>query len=317
MTAGGWPPAGTAHTGDDHSLAYPGFFRRAASLECHPGTEGRPEPGTGSHAHGWLPRNKAVTRPGADRALITERHPVPGSPPHGSPITDGRLRCHHARMTHIDQPILDVPDYPTLSIGLAWAEDRITDRYHSYLNRSGALRSGYRLCWLTPSAPAASQQAVVEAALVLLERMGLSPRRSGGRACEPGGGADVRRVRAGGVGDGQCRDAAGVRVVLEPGHRALGRPAPGRAHAVGDPAADGVGEDPRGGPPERAGRAQRAGAPGGRAALPVPAGGRRRADQRGRQPGPQGSQAAAAAVHPAGRARGPAGGDQRGRRDHG
>ena len=26
MTAGGWPPAGTAHTGDDHALAYLGFF---------------------------------------------------------------------------------------------------------------------------------------------------------------------------------------------------------------------------------------------------------------------------------------------------
>ena len=33
-------------------------------------------------------------------------------------------------MTHTDQPILDVPYHPTHSIGLASAEDRITDRYH-------------------------------------------------------------------------------------------------------------------------------------------------------------------------------------------
>jgi hypothetical protein len=26
MTAGGWPLAGKAHMGDDHSLAYPGFL---------------------------------------------------------------------------------------------------------------------------------------------------------------------------------------------------------------------------------------------------------------------------------------------------
>ena len=34
-------------------------------------------------------------------------------------------------MTHTGQPILDVPYHPTPSIGLASAEDRITDRYHS------------------------------------------------------------------------------------------------------------------------------------------------------------------------------------------
>ena len=37
---------------------------------------------------------------------------------------------------------------------------------------------------------------------------------------------------------------------------------------------------------------------------------------RGRQPGPEGGQAAAAAVYPAGRARGPADGDQRDRREY-
>jgi hypothetical protein len=56
-----------------------------------------------------------------------------------------------------------------------------------------------------------------------------------------------------------------------------GSPASGRDCPVGDPAADDLGEGSRGGPPERAGRAQRPGASGGRAALPVPVGGRGRA----------------------------------------
>jgi len=34
---------------------------RTASLECHPGTESRAEPGTGSPAYGRLPPGKAVT----------------------------------------------------------------------------------------------------------------------------------------------------------------------------------------------------------------------------------------------------------------
>ena len=60
-----------------------------------------------------------------------------------------------------------------------------------------------------------------------------------------------------------------------------------------------------------------AGAPGRRAALPVPARRGRRADQREGQPGPEGRQAAPPAVHPPGRGRHPAGGDQPGRRHHG
>ena len=52
---------------------------------CHPGTEGCAEPGTGSFAVRLGCRAvRPYTRPDADRALITERHPVPGSPSHGS-----------------------------------------------------------------------------------------------------------------------------------------------------------------------------------------------------------------------------------------
>jgi hypothetical protein len=90
---------------------------------------------------------------------------------------------------------------------------------------------------MTAVSPEASRQAAVEAALLVLERMGLSP-------------ADL---------------------AVEPDRRALGRPAPGRADTVGDPGSDGVRQDPRGGPPQRPRRPRRRGAPGGGAALPVPA----------------------------------------------
>ncbi len=83
------------------------------------------------------------------------------------------------------------------------------------------------------------------------------PGGPGRRPAVPAAGADVRRVRPGGVGGGQRRDPPGVRLVLEPGPGALGRPAAGRADAVGDPAADGLRQDPRGGPPQRPRRAQR------------------------------------------------------------
>ena len=80
---------------------------------------------------------------------------------------------------------------------------------------------------MTAVNPEASRQAVVEAALVLLERMGLSPADLAAVPQTAQAGADLRRVRPGGVGGGQRRDPAGVRLVLEPGRRALGRPAPG------------------------------------------------------------------------------------------
>jgi hypothetical protein len=125
---------------------------------------------------------------------------------------------------------------------------------------------------VTPATqPAASQQAAVEAALVLLERMGLSPAdlvaAPRDRAVVP----TFAEYVPGGVGGGNRRDPPGLRFLLEPDHRALGRPAAGRADPVRHPAADGLRQDARGDPPQRAGRPQRTGAPGGRAALPVPA----------------------------------------------
>ena len=80
---------------------------------------------------------------------------------------------------------------------------------------------------MTEVSPEASRQAVVEAALVLLERMGLSPADLAAVPSGPPGGADVRRVRPGRVGGCERWDSAGVRVVLEPGPRALGGPASG------------------------------------------------------------------------------------------
>ena len=73
--------------------------------------------------------------------------------------------------------------------------------------------------------PAASQQAVVDAALVLLERMGLSPADL----------ADVPHARRPvptfaeyvPVVGGERRHPPGIRLVLEPGRRPVGRPAPG------------------------------------------------------------------------------------------
>jgi len=53
---------------------------------------------------------------------------------------------------------------------------------------------------VSSAAPAVSQQAAVEAALVLLERMGLSPSDLVGGGQGTQGGTDVRRVRPGGVG---------------------------------------------------------------------------------------------------------------------
>ena len=82
---------------------------------------------------------------------------------------------------------------------------------------------------MNPAAqPCASQQAAVEAALVLLERMGLSLADLTAVPQDRPGGADLRRVRPGRVGGRERRLPPRVRLVLEPGRRALGRPAPGR-----------------------------------------------------------------------------------------
>ena len=77
----------------------------------------------------------------------------------------------------------------------------------------------------TPTSPAASQQAAVDAALLVLKSMGLSlddlrrPR-------EPAARPHLRRVRPGRVRRGHRRHPQGVRLLLEPGGRAVGRPAP-------------------------------------------------------------------------------------------
>ena len=102
---------------------------------------------------------------------------------------------------------------------------------------------------MTAVNPEASRQAVVEAALVLLERMGLTPAdlAAAPPPCKqvPTFAEYVPVVSAA----RQCRDPPGVRLVLEPGRRPLGWPPPGRADPVGDPAIDGLRQDPRGGPP--------------------------------------------------------------------
>jgi hypothetical protein len=64
------------------------------------------------------------------------------------------------------------------------------------------------------------------------------PGGPGSRPEGAAGTADLRRVCPGRVGGGHRRDPPGVRLVLEPHRRALGRAAPGRAHPVGDPAAE-------------------------------------------------------------------------------
>ena len=77
---------------------------------------------------------------------------------------------------------------------------------------------------MTAVSPEASRQAVVEAALVLLERMGLSPADLAAVPSGPPGGADVRRVRPGGVGGGQRRDPGAYRDLrLMCGRRVPGR----------------------------------------------------------------------------------------------
>ena len=151
--------------------------------------------------------------------------------------------------------------------------------------------------------PAASQQAVVEAALLMLERMGLSPADLAAapqdRPPVPTFAEYVPVVSAAvSAGTRRAYGSYWNRVIEH-----WGEPAPGRAHPVGDPAADVLRQDPRRGPPQRPRRAQRRRAPGRRAALPVQARRGRRADHRGGQPGPEGGQAAPPAVHPPGRHR--------------
>ena len=145
-----------------------------------------------------------------------------------------------------------------------------------------------------------SQQAIVDAALLMLQQMGLSPAdlvaAPRDRPPVPTFAEYVPVVSAAVT----AGTPPGVRLVLEPGPGALGRAAAGRADPVGDPAADVVRQDPRRGPPQRPRRAQRHRAPGRRAALPVPARRGRRAHRPGREPGPEGGQAAPPALDPPG-----------------
>ena len=76
----------------------------------------------------------------------------------------------------------------------------------------------------TPTSPAASQQAAVDAVLLILEPMGLSPDYLTA-APEPGARSYLRGVRAGGVGRCHRRHPQGLRLLLEPGRRAVGHPA--------------------------------------------------------------------------------------------
>jgi hypothetical protein len=167
----------------------------------------------------------------------------------------------------------------------------------------------------TPASPAASQQAAVDAALLILERMGLSPDDLAAaprqRPAVPTFADYVPVVSA--TVTGGTRRAYGSywnRVTDQWGARRLDEPTPSeirqlvayvKAHVV----------------PRRNARGGRGAAENLIAALPVPARRGRRADRREGQPRPQGRQAPPPAVHPPGRGRHPAGGDQPGRRHHG
>ena len=124
---------------------------------------------------------------------------------------------------------------------------------------------------MTAVNPGASQQAVVEAALVLLERMGLSPADltavPQARPVVPTFAEYVPVVSAAvSAGTRRAYGSYWNRIVEQWGSRRLDEP-----DAFGDPAADGLRQGPRGGAPQCPRRPQRAGAPGGGAALPVPA----------------------------------------------
>ena len=169
----------------------------------------------------------------------------------------------------------------------------------------------------TPTSPAASQQAAVDAALLVLKSMGLSlddltaaPRS---RPPVPTFAEYVPVVSAT-VTAGTLRAYGSYwkRIVEQWGDRRLDEPTPSEVKQL-----VALRQGERGAAPQQPGRAQRRREPDLRAALPVPARRGRRADRREGQPRPQGGQAPPPAVHPPGRGRHPAGGDQPGRRHHG
>ena len=79
---------------------------------------------------------------------------------------------------------------------------------------------------MTAAHPNASQQAVVEAALVLLERMGLTPADLTAVPQQRPQVPTFADVRPGRVGGGERRDQAGIWLVLEPSRRPMGGPPP-------------------------------------------------------------------------------------------
>ena len=170
---------------------------------------------------------------------------------------------------------------------------------------------------MTAVNPDASQQAVVEAALVLLERMGLSPADLAAvpqpRKQVPTFAEYVPVVSAA-VSDGTRRAYGSYwnRVVEHWGSRRLDEPTPSQIRHLMTYVKTHV--------------VARRNARGGRSAEEHLVASLRCLYQRavddglitrGRQPGAEGGQAAPPAIHPAGRAGYPPGGDQRSRRSHG
>jgi hypothetical protein len=183
-----------------------------------------------------------------------------------------RRRCRRAG----DHVLLAVPGEEVL-VGYSFAVADRAMRAHAGSPARGGCGERRELCRVPASCGGGGDGAAGADGLV---PGGTDCRRAG-----PQTDADLRRVRPGCVRGDERRDPARVRLVMEPGNRALGRPPSGRADPVGDPAADGLHQDPCSAAPQRPGQAQRGRAPCGRAALPVPAQCGRRADRRGRQPG--------------------------------
>ena len=154
---------------------------------------------------------------------------------------------------------------------------------------------------VTPTSPAASQQAAVDAALLVLKSMGLSPddltAATRQRLPMPTF-ADYVPVVSAAVTDG-TRKAYGTywnRITEQWGTRRLDEPTPSEVRQLMKLVKANAVQRRNG----RGGRSA-AGAPGRRAALPVPARRGRRPDQRAGQPRPQGRQAPPPALHPPGR----------------
>jgi integrase/recombinase XerC len=159
-------------------------------------------------------------------------------------------------------------------------------------------------------------QAVVDAAMLVLERMGLTP-----PTCSPPR-RQGRRPRLSPSTSRSWRPwsgtAAGRRTARTgTGWSAMGRSRHRRAHAIGDPPARPARPGQRRAPAELPRRAERRRAPHRRPALHVQAPRRRRPDQPGRQPRPESREATPPAFDPAGGRRQAPGRDQPRSGDHG